>query len=262
MNRCETVPRCESNSAKTDAGEEFVFVEPCLASISWCWNRVFDKLDASSDEDHVSPGFGAVPDVVPPLMAVQEDVQNKRGSESDTTEDANVNEDTAVEMSLPRFVKETVEVDELPPFERVQQPTVEVPMLRFLKETVEVDQLVPFERIQQPTVQVPMPQILKETVEVVELAPRERVQQIVEMPILQILKETVYSACTSDRNVAPTRAVTFDETAPVIKYVAPAVSNREEEVINVSRFLGVCLKHAFPCLCDLDVSKPSGWLLC
>ena len=26
--------------------------------------------------------------------------------------------------------------------------------------------------------------------------------------------------------------------------------------------VGVCLKHAFPCLCDRDVSKLIGWPLC
>ena len=49
----------------------------------------------------VSQGCGAVLDVVLPLMDVQEDVQNKRGSESDTTEDANVHDDTAVEVPMP-----------------------------------------------------------------------------------------------------------------------------------------------------------------
>ena len=58
-----------------DVGEEFVFVDPCLARISWCANRVSDELDACFAEYHVSHGFGAVSDVVLPLMAVQEDAQ-------------------------------------------------------------------------------------------------------------------------------------------------------------------------------------------
>ena len=36
------------------------------------------------------------------------------------------------------------------------------------------------------------------------------------------------------------------------------VQTREEATVHV----GVRLKHAFPYLCDRDVSKPSGWLLC
>ena len=80
VNRCETVHRCESNSTKTDAGEEFVLVEPCLARISWCANRVFDELD----EYHVSHGFGAVPNVVLPLC--KENVQGS-GEQGDMTLD-------------------------------------------------------------------------------------------------------------------------------------------------------------------------------
>ena len=84
VNRCETVHRCESNSTKIGAGEEVVFVEPCLARISWCANRVFDELDACFAEYHVSHGFRAVPDVVLPLMAVQEDLQGS-GEQGDMT---------------------------------------------------------------------------------------------------------------------------------------------------------------------------------
>ena len=38
------------------------------------------------------------------------------------------------------------------------------------------------------------------------------------------------------KNVASTRAVTFDETAPMMKFVvpSPAVSNREEEIIDIA----------------------------
>ena len=46
-------------------------------------------------------------------------------------------------------------VDELAPFERVQQQTVDVPMPQILKETAEAEKLAPFERVQQQTVDVP-----------------------------------------------------------------------------------------------------------
>ena len=54
------------------------------------------------------------------------------------------------------------------------------PPLQILKETVKVDELSPFERLQQQTVDVPMPQILKETVEVTEhVAPASAVTNTV-----------------------------------------------------------------------------------
>ena len=49
----------EFNSMKSGAGEEFVFVETCLARISWCANRVFDPLCACFAEYHVSHVFCA-----------------------------------------------------------------------------------------------------------------------------------------------------------------------------------------------------------
>ena len=90
-------------------------------------------------------------------MDVQEDAQNKRGRESDTTEDADVNEDTATEVPLPQILNVVVEVDELAPFERVQQ---QMPVPQILKETAEVDLLVAYERVQQQLVEIPMPQTL------------------------------------------------------------------------------------------------------
>ena len=86
--------------------------------------------------------------------------ENKHGSESDTTEDADacfggdqgtgvfgievldagtlqMPEDTAVEAPLPQILKEAVEVDELAQYERVQQQIVEVPMPQISKGTVE-----------------------------------------------------------------------------------------------------------------------------
>ena len=133
-------------------------------------------------------------------------------------------------------------VDELAPFERMQQQTVDVPMPQILKGAVEVGELVQVERVQRQ----PMAQMLIETVNVVEFAPCERVQQqFVGMPMPWILKETVEvtesvspaSPVTdtvpglATKNVAPIRAVTFDETAPMTKYVAPspAMSNREKK---------------------------------
>ena len=83
-----------------------------------------------------------------------------------------------------------------------------------------MDELAPFERVQQ---QMPVPQILKETAEV---------DLLVEyVAAASAVTDTAPAPVTE--NVARTRAVTFDETAPVIKYVAPspAVSNREEEII-------------------------------
>ena len=193
VNRCEIVHRCESSSTKTDAGEEFVFMEPWLSSISWCVNRVFDELDACFAEYHVSQGFGADPDVVLPLMAVQEDLQNKRGSESDTTEDANVNEDTAVEVPLPQSLKETVEVTE------------------YVAPASAVTDTAPAPVTENETVEVPMPQILNEAVEVTEyVAPASAVTDTAPAPVTE--------------NVAPTIAFTFDETAPVIECVAPSLA--------------------------------------
>ena len=54
---------------RTGAGEEFVFVEPCLARITWCANRVLGALGSCFAEYHVSHGFCAVLDVVLPLMS-------------------------------------------------------------------------------------------------------------------------------------------------------------------------------------------------
>ena len=87
-----------------------------------------------------------------------------------------------------------------------------------------VDEMVAFERVQQQIVGMPMPQILKETVEVTEsVSPASAVTDKVPGPVT--------------KNVAPTRALAFDETAPMIKFVAPspAVSNREEDIIDVAR---------------------------
>ena len=60
-------------------------------------------------------------------------------------------------------------------------------MPQILKETVEVDELVPFERVQQQTAEVPMPQILKETVEEARLSSHEqcstRIFQNVVVPV-------------------------------------------------------------------------------
>ena len=161
-----------------------------------------------------------------------------------------------VEMPMPQILKETVKIVELAPCQRVQQRVVEMPMSQILKETVEVYLLVPFERMQQQ----PMGQILKETVNVVELASYERVQQqIVGMPMPQILKESVEvtesvspAPAVTDTVPGPvtknlaTHAVTLDETAPMIKFVAPspAVSSREDEVIEKAR----CLDELKRCL--------------
>ena len=83
-------------------------------------------------------------------------------------------------------------VDELAPFERVQQQTVDVPMPQIMKEKAEADELDPLQRLQQRTVDVPMPQILKDTAEADELDPLEGLQQrTVEVPMPRILKETV-----------------------------------------------------------------------
>ena len=73
------------------------------------------------------------------------------------------------------------------------------------------------EKVQQQAVEVPVPQILKETVEVDEIAPFERVQQqTVEVPMPHILKETV----DVTEYVAPAPAVTYIATAPVIEHVS------------------------------------------
>ena len=46
-----------SNSMKTGAGEDFIFVETCLAGISRCANRMLDELGACFAEYQVSHDF-------------------------------------------------------------------------------------------------------------------------------------------------------------------------------------------------------------
>ena len=73
------------------------------------------------------------------------------------------------------------------------------------------------ERVQQQTVEVPMPQILKETVEIDELVPFDRVQQrTVDVPVSQILEETVEVT----QYVAPAPAFSDIACAPVIEHVS------------------------------------------
>ena len=81
--------------------------------------------------------------------------------------------------------------------------------------------MVPVERVQQRTVEVPMPRILKEIVEVTE-----------SMSTALAVTDTVPGPVT--KKLAPTR-----ETGPMIKFVAPspAVSSREEEIIDIARCL-------------------------
>ena len=84
-----------------------------------------------------------------------------------------------------------------------------------------VDELAPFERLQQRTVEVPMPRILKEIVEVTD-----------SLSLAPAVTNTVPGPLT--KKLAPTR-----ETGPMIKFVAPspAVSSREEEIIDIARCL-------------------------
>ena len=83
------------------------------------------------------------------------------------------------------------------PTEQVHQRTVEAA-------------LVSLERVQQRTVDVPVPQMLKETLEVVRLVPRERAQQrsdvqIVELPRPQITEDVVQRAARLLRDAAESR---------------------------------------------------------
>ena len=67
-------------------------------------------------------------------------------------------------------------------------------MPQIFKKTVEVDELAPFERVQQQTVYVPMPQILKATVEEVRLSSHEQVGffQHVDVPPVDEFAAPVY----------------------------------------------------------------------
>ena len=55
--------------------------------------------------------------------------------------------------------------------------------------------------------------------------------------------------------MAPTRAVAFDKTAPMIKFVSPspASSNREEEIIDISRCIDEFKRQLTECGLQLDV---------
>merc|ERR1712136_311936 len=94
-----------------------------------------------------------------------------------------------------------------------------------LKETFEVDELAPFERLQQQAVDVSAPQILKETVEVTEyVAPAPAVTFMAPAPVI------VHVSCTPDvtyaapapviEHVALGYAVTYTAPAPVIEHVS------------------------------------------
>ena len=82
-----------------------------------------------------------------------------------------------------------------------------------------------------------------------------KVQEIPAVQVIERIQEQIVPERIEEQ-IGDCVPPIVEETVEVV-HVIPREHLQQRTVVS-----GVCLKHAFPCLCDRDVSKPSGWPLC